>query len=148
METTESLDNKNENFSVPIPEYENGEIERVAKVFGKEPKKFLNNFLESAKSTEPISLQEDIWSQLENTDSYDIQKEDWKTVEYHAVEGNPKNPRDWKRIKESMEIKSSIDLPIIFHANGKFHLVSGNTRLMVARALGIVPKVLIVKMEI
>lgn len=140
-------ENENQEFVMPFPENEIGEIERVAQTFGQKSENFQADFLKVAKSTEPVPLSEDIWAQLENTDSYDIQKGDWKTVDYHAVEGNPESPRDWKSIKEEMETKSPIIFPMIVQVDGKFHLVSGNTRLMVARALGIIPKVLIVNME-
>lgn len=79
---------------------------------------------------------------MENTDSLDIEYDDWGTVAMHASQGN----RDWESLKLKMESEGEIDAPIILRKGGTLHLVSGNTRLMVARALGKTPKVVIVDM--
>lgn len=144
----ESVNTEDGAFVFPDASYEHGEIARVAETFGKEnPKKFTDEFLEKAKASSLVELPEDTWSRLENTDSYDISAGDWETVEYHAVEGNPEHPRDWKKTKEEIELHRGVAAPIILRMGDTLHLVSGNTRLMVARALGVTPKVLIVDMS-
>lgn len=127
--------------------YERGEIERVSQIFGGNNKKqFVEKFIEKAKSVTVTNLSEDDWSHLENTDSYDISDGDWETVRYHSVEGNPDRPRDWESIKKQFENEHIVP-PMILKMGDTLHLMSGNTRLMVARALGRVPKVAIVDMS-
>jgi len=130
------------NFIFPSAQNEYGEIERVGKTFNQGPNNFAENFILRSFGMMLKELPEDIWAKLENTDSADIAKGDWETVAYHAGAEH----RDWQSLKQKMEIGVPIDAPIIAEIKGRFHLVSGNTRLMVARALGIIPKVLIVDM--
>ena len=108
---------------------------------------FFLHFLESAKTAPLVELSEDVWSRVENTDSYRIAPNDWEDVEDCAVVGHPDRPRDWKLFRELYEKGAPIEAPMILKTRGILHLVSGNTRLMVARALGMTPKVLVVEME-
>jgi hypothetical protein len=131
----------------PYAPYERGEIERVSQIFGGDDKKqFVEEFIEKVKSTIPMNLSEDDWGHLENSDSYDIAPDDWETVRYHAVDGNPDRPRDWESIKKQFENEHTVP-PMILKMGDTLHLVSGNTRLMVARALGKIPKVAIIDMS-
>jgi hypothetical protein len=98
--------------------------------------------MEASKIATLSSLSEDDWGRLENTDSFDITKGDWGTVEYHSNAG----ARDWKSLKTRLEQGQAVDAPVIFKKGETLHLVSGNTRLMVTRALGMVPKVLVVEL--
>lgn len=135
-------------FCLPNVEKERGEILRVAHEFGAtNPDSFANLFIEGSKGVELVPLDADTWLKLENTDSFDIQPGDWENVEHHSVLGHPDHPRDWQNLKHLMEEGAEIDAPIIYQNEDSFHLVSGNTRLMVARALGKVPQVLIVKIN-
>ena len=44
--------------------------------------------------------------------------------------------------------KNKVEMPLILKdKNGQSHLVSGNTRLMICRALGITPRVIIGKLN-
>jgi hypothetical protein len=135
------------NFVSPEIAKEAGEIRRVAEeVFGdRDAENFLSRFMEAAKTAPLTELSEDMWSQLENTDSYGIPPQDWSLVEEHAVAGHSSNSRDWQLLKARYEQGATIEAPMVLKANGILHLVSGNTRLMVARALGITPKVLLVE---
>ncbi|MDO8496339.1 MAG: hypothetical protein Q7S43_02830 [bacterium] len=137
------------NFIMPIIERETGEIERVGEeVFGNRNKEeFLAHFLKVAKTSSLVELSEDLWEKLENTDSHDIPLNDWSLVEEHAVNGNPNHPRDWQLCKKLYEEGDSIEAPIVVKKGNLLHLVSGNTRLMVARALGLTPKVLLVELD-
>jgi len=52
--------------------------------------------------------------------------------------------RDWKSIKDAYERDTSMEAPIIAKLpNGIFHLISGNTRLCVARVIGLIPKIVL-----
>ncbi|MEI8061875.1 MAG: hypothetical protein WCG97_01090 [bacterium] len=140
MEAKEGL---KEIFVFPSLENERGEIERAAGVFaGENTDAFVSSFMEAARVSELVPLPEEEWAKLENTDSHDIPIGDWGMVKYHSdSEG-----RDWQSLKTKIESGESLDAPIILKTAGKLHLVSGNTRLMVSRAIGITPKVLLVNM--
>ena len=136
-------------FIVPALERERGEVERVAEeVFGKkDTEQFVMRFFEIARSAPLVDLSEDMWSRLENTDSYGISPRDWSYVNECAVMGHPDHPRDWRGYKTRYEKGNFIEAPTVMKTKNMLHLVSGNTRLMVARALGITPKVLLVELE-
>lgn len=135
-------------FTFPNVEMERGEIERVAVEFAEtDPAVFTTQLVERSKGAGLITMSEEMWSTLENTDSYDIPSGDWEAVEHHSAAGHSEAPRDWQKLKSKMENGESLDAPIICHKAGRFHLVSGNTRLMVARALGQIPQVLLVNMD-
>ena len=120
-----------------------GEIERVAVTFGYATKDFAPAFLKATLRKPLETLSDEIWKNVENTDSLSITKGDWGAVALIAES----HGRDWRMLKEKMEKGQPIDAPIIVKLGGKFHLVSGNTRLMVARALGVRPRVLVVDMN-
>lgn len=141
---------KKEAFTFPDITKEAGEIERVAKQYDPEhAEAFALKFVEKAKQSKLIDMTEEMWSKLENTDSFDISKDGWDKVSEHVDHGNKESGanRDWQDIKQKMEQAVVLDAPIILKRLNELHLVSGNTRLMVARALGKIPKVLLVEME-
>ena len=119
-------------------------------LFGNPDKQATENFFlrfsAVARTSPLVDLSEDMWKQLENTDSYDISSKNWALVEEHAVAGHMDRPRDWRTLKTQFEDGASIEAPIVLKTKGILHLVSGNTRLMIARALGITPKVLLVEL--
>ncbi len=128
----------------PIPEYfifpditkERGEFERVADTFGVDSETLV--FLASEEGR-LRDLSNEIWEKLDNTDSNKYEKDNWEAVrEFSEMCG-----RDWLDLKKKIEKGNRIDAPIIMKYGELYHLVSGNTRLMVARALGIIPKVLV-----
>lgn len=131
-------------FVPPSIEHEVGEFERVATTFGKsDAEKFIRNFVEALKNESLTPLSDDIWAKLENTDSWDIDQGDWAKVAENADQVN----RDWQSIKQAMEAGKNLDAPIIAKHGNTYHLVSGNTRLMVAKAGGAQPKVVIVAID-
>ena len=135
-------------FVFPNIEAERGEIERVAGEFAKENSQtFARRLIEQAKVSELVAMDEDMWSRLENTDSFDIRIADWETVEQHAVAGHAESPRDWQALKKKIESGSDLDAPIVCALGDRLHLVSGNTRLMVARALGMQPRILLINLS-
>ncbi len=137
-----SSQEKAPHFKFPSFEDEEGEIERVGKHFEFTQENFIEMFIERAQESKLTELSEQVWGSLENTDSYEVEKGDWSIVAEHADAHDPK--RDWEGIKSKLENKVLLDAPIIAKVGSTFHLVSGNTRLMVSRALSIIPQVLIV----
>lgn len=89
-----------------------------------------------------------MWGTLDNTDSFDIPSEGWEKVAEHIDHTNQETgaTRSWQDLKQKMEQGRELDAPIVLKYQNELHLVSGNTRLMVARALGKTPKILLVEM--
>ena len=134
----ETLKTQQKQFGFPDIEKERGEFERVASSYGVDADTLL--FLAGEEGVLQ-DLGEDLWSKLENTDSNRFGVGAWDEVREASESQEVK--REWKTLKEKMERGESLDAPIIAVVEGVPHLVSGNTRLMVARALGITPKVLL-----
>jgi hypothetical protein len=93
-----------------------------------------------------LDLTEDLWRELENTDSFDVMLGDYATIR-ECVEAQK---RDYEaRVTPQMrQINNgtAISAPIIVRYGNTLHLVAGNTRLMLARAAGQTPKVVIVQL--
>lgn len=133
----------NNMFVFPSYENEKGEIRRVAELFSpNDPNEFIRLFLERYSLAKLIYLTDDIWSKLDNTDSFDILEGDWEAVEDAALE----NDRDYMKFRKAIESGRPLPAPIIVKVGERYHKVAGNTRLMVARALGITPQALLVDM--
>ncbi len=130
-------------FKYPNIEKEEGEFARVAAEFGIETSVLM--FL--AQSGELIQMDEELLSRLENTDAHTVQEGDWEMVHDHS---NPNGvfKRDWVALRDKLAAGNVLDAPIIMKFGERYHLVSGNTRLMVARAMGMSPKVLIFEVDI
>ena len=100
----------------------------------------VNAFQESEEET----LTNEIWSQLENTESNEIDKGDFQAVIDIARKYKKSNP-----IKLAKKLKSGdYERPMIVKFGNRYHLVSGNTRLCTAASLGINPKVFIANVEV
>lgn len=144
------------NWIRPNLRNEVGEIQRVLQTFLEiEPSK--ENILKLVASLEAspiIELTDELWSKLENTESYyEVQKGDFEAVENIIKEHNEELPEERKRSVESIingfHNNNPMEVPtIIENEEGRLHLISGNTRLMTARALGIRPQVIIAKLQI
>jgi hypothetical protein len=150
MEHLPAQESKNEaNFIFPSIEKELGEIQRVAQKYNPQNQEaFVSTFSERAEKAKLVDLTEEIWRALDNTDSFDIPHNGWQQVAEHIDHTNKETgaTRDWKDLKQKMENKQELDAPIILKYSDEIHLVSGNTRLMVARALGKTSRVLFVEM--
>ena len=126
---------------------EMGEIERVAKRFGKtfqEQKSIIIEISQGVNRVELVDLTEDLWKSLENTDSSGVSIGDY--VRVHALA--EKYNKDDKRLINQMNLGTDMQAPIITQYGNTLHLVSGNTRLMLARAAGQTPKVIIVPLTV
>lgn len=139
---TESVEKSSEYFKYPDIEAEIGEFERVADTFGIDSSVLM--FL--AHEGQMTYLDFELWNKLENTDSNTFDIGDWEWVHEHS---NPdgEHKRDWESLKDKVERGKVLNAPIIMKYGNKYHLVSGNTRLMVARAKGVVPKVLLFEID-
>ncbi len=141
--------NNESNFVFPDIENEHGEIERVANKYNPQnPEAFIRSFYGKAREAELVDLTEEMWSELDNTDSFDIPQSGWKQITEHINHTNQETgaTRNWEHLKQKIEQAQELDAPIVLSYLNKTHLVSGNTRLMVARALGKTPKILLVEM--
>jgi hypothetical protein len=86
-----------------------------------------------------VTLTDDIWSKLENTESNEIKKGEMRKVVDLAKKYNKTKPVELRKILKSGDYRR----PLIIKFGDRYHLVAGNTRLCTAAALGIEPKVLI-----
>jgi hypothetical protein len=132
-------------FIFPDIQAEEGEFDRVEEELGMESDVLM--FLAREEGQLRV-LDDDLWSRLDNTESKDISKGDWETVDAVIQHSNndipkPRDRRDWKDLKRKIESGTKLNAPIIMKYGDIHHVVSGNTRLMVAKALGINPEVLI-----
>ncbi len=133
----------------PNIESERGEIERVTKQFLRlEPTdENIQQVLESLRAAEMVELSDAQWEKLDNTDSFHKVRpghvEDAKAITEHYNQTlEPHNQRDFDTLLSVFETAKAIKAPLILrNKGGQTHLVSGNTRLMIARALNIRPKV-------
>lgn len=139
MPKLEQIDkgNPKEVFSKPDIYSEKGEFERVARTFNIDS----SILLWAAQQGSLAPLTEDIWLTLENTDSYNIEIDGHEVAGQYAEEVG----RNYTEVAEAMYAgvakNEPIDAPIVMKIDETYHLVSGNTRLMAARAYGVMPKV-------
>ncbi len=149
MEGLPKIESKESSFVFPNLAKERGEIERVAQKYSpSDPETFARELYVKAQESVLVDLTENMWSVLDNTDSFDISPEGWEEVNEHIEHTNKETgaTRNWQDLKQKMEQGQELDAPIVLKHQDEMHLVSGNTRLMVARALGKTPKILFVEM--
>ena len=135
---SESIESVKERFRYPDIKIERGEFERVGDTFNVDTDALMFIAEEEGRLA---PLNEDVWSVLDNTDSNQLKKGDWDSVK--ACSEAQARIRDWEKFKRLEENGVPVDAPIIMKFGDTYHLVAGNTRLMVARALGTTPKVLL-----
>lgn len=139
------------NWIRPDPRAEYEEITRTLKQFlNLDPSpENVSRALASYEAGKIVELSNSDWEALENTDSFsEIRPGRVDDVEHLIAGSNSDLPdhlkRSVPRLLDAFQ-GGSIDAPIIMrNSEGRLHLVSGNTRLMLARALGIQPYVLMV----
>ena len=119
---------------IPILQAENEEIERTADELGLPYDVVYNSFA----SGKEVTLTDEMWSRLENTDSYDINSEE-EAIELARHYG--------KDIQSILAAEKTPPALILQYSPNKYYLVGGNTRLMVARAKGINPQVILGTIE-
>lgn len=118
----------------PEVEVESDEFTRTAESFGMSPTKMMD----AAKNGQLVELPFSIWGQIENTDSFDVGS-------LSAVDSRAKGyGRDTTSLKQAYSTGARIPAPIIWwREDGSYYLIAGNTRLMLAKAFGLRPKVFI-----
>lgn len=91
------------------------------------------------KNAEEVTLSDEIWSNLENTESNEIEEGDMDSVMDIAKTYKKTNPKKLAQVIKSGDYKR----PLILKFGDRYHLVAGNTRLCTAAAMGVNPKVYI-----
>ena len=99
--------------------------------------------VEAFKKAKEEVIPDQVWAELENTESNQIKVGQWDLVYKVANAYNKSNPEKLKAKFESGEYKR----PMILELNGIYTLVAGNTRLCTAAAMGIKPLVFIAKIN-
>jgi cytidyltransferase-like protein len=111
-----------------------GEIDRTAQKFNVP----INDLQYAFEAGRENILTDDVWSKLENSDSYQI-----KNLE-QAIKLATKYKKDWRSIVRAIQDEKQLPLPLVLnYAKDKYYLVGGNTRLMFYKALGVQPIVLL-----
>ncbi len=99
----------------------------------------VKDVVESFRNSNEVTLTDDIWSKLENTESNQVKKGEMKKVVEIAKKYDKTSPYI---LKKSL-LKDDYDRPLILKFGDRYHLVAGNTRLCTAAAMGMKPQVLI-----
>ena len=113
---------------------ETEEIERTAEDLGLPFDVTYNAFVNG----DEVTLTDEMWSRLENTDSYDINSEE------EAIELAQHYGKDWQSIVVAEKLPPAL---ILQYSPNKYYLVGGNTRLMFARVKGENPQVILGTIE-
>ncbi len=149
MESFETLSSFS-NWTEPDLEKEKGELKRVARDFlGDES--LTQELKETLIGTPPTELSESDWESLENTDSFhnvrfgSLHDAREITEQYNALLDKD-SKRDFEALLDGFIEGKAMECPTIVKKGNKLHLISGNTRLMIARALGIKPRVVIAEL--
>jgi cytidyltransferase-like protein len=119
---------------------EESEIERTAQVFNVPLPDMRYAFI----AGNMVVLSDDIWSKLENSDSYEINSlED-------AIRLAKEYGKDWKPTLDAIKNDDAVVSPplVLNYDKNKYYLVGGNTRLMFSKALGKTPEVLMGTLDI
>jgi hypothetical protein len=125
----------------PDLESEMDELQRVVQDLNRDENMDLSvdDLVNAFTKSKEITLTDEIWGNLENTESNEIEKGDMDSVMNIAKMYKKTNPK-----KLSQSIKSGdYKRPLILKFGDRYHLVAGNTRLCTAAAIGVNPKVFI-----
>ena len=116
-----------------------GEIDRTSEVFNVQADDLQYAF----ETGQEVILSDDVWSRLENSDSYNI-----SSLE-QAIKLSIKYKKDWKSIINAIQNEEQLPPPMVLeYDQNKYYLVAGNTRLMIYRALGLQPIVLMATLNL
>ncbi len=143
------------NWIRPDLQIERGEVKRVVQEFLKlEPnEQDVERVMGILNSAPFVELSDKDWELLQNTDSFknvrpghleDVEQ----IVEIYNKVLEPKDKRDFNKTLSGFIEGKEMQSPAILKNNkGELHLVSGNTRLMISRALGVRPEVVIGELD-
>ena len=135
-ELEEYLEKKNEYLS-----NEMDEIERAVQDLSRDGdiETTVDDVLNAFKNSKELTLDKNIWSKLENTESNKIKKGEMNKVVELAKKYNKSSPLKLKKAIQNDDYSR----PLILKFGDRYHLVAGNTRLCTAAAMGVQPKVFI-----
>lgn len=89
------------------------------------------------------NLNPEDWNDLENTSSRDP---NWTLKQIIQYKGGEPFNKDVQRIINGIEAGIEIPAPIILFRQGKPpYVIAGDTRLLVCRAMGIIPKIIAIR---
>lgn len=143
------------NWVRPNLQNERSEIERTLREFvGLEPTDVdIEGVIEIIQSAPMVDLEDEEWEKLDNTDSFHNVRPDHiedaqKITEEYNQDVARGNQRSVDTLVEGFTNGKEMETPVILRKEtGETHLVSGNTRLMISRALRIKPKVIIAEFK-
>lgn len=116
----------------PALSFELGEIERTARELGIDLQSLVAAFAHGKLG----ELKSGDWERMKNCDSHDTS---WTLEE---VREHLKEKRDFKRIEQGIKAGHSLPAPVVlYRADEPPYLISGNSRLLGCRALGLRPTV-------
>jgi len=129
----------------PDLENEMDELQRVVQDLSRDENIDISveQLVNSFNNSNEVTLTDDIWDKLENTESNEIEKGDAESVMKIAKMYHKTSP---KILAKSIK-KGNYKRPLIVKFGKRYHLVAGNTRLCTAAALGINPKVFIANID-
>jgi hypothetical protein len=104
----------------------------------------VNELVKAFNSSTEETISKDIWEKLQNTESNEVEKGDFKAVEEIAKKYDKTNPKILAKALKS----GKYNRPLIINIGDNYILVAGNTRLCTAAAMGMKPKVFIGKVNI
>lgn len=146
------------NFQENVPEWvrpdfkeEKGKLERVTRDFlQKEPNtQNVDEIVKIMEDSPVVELSDADWELLENTDSFHNIKvgqieEARKICQRYNEVLEEKNKRDFDNLLNNFLQDNKMECPTILkNQEGKLHLINGNTRLMISRALGVLDQKLL-----
>ena len=99
----------------------------------------VDEIIKAFENSNEETLTNDVWEKLENTESNQIEKNDWESVMEIAKTYKKTNPKKLKKVIES----GDYNRPLILKLGDRYILVAGNTRLCTAAAMGVNPNVFI-----
>jgi hypothetical protein len=99
----------------------------------------------SFKSGNLRMLPNRVWDKLKNTDSNKTESFDQLVqVIQKYKKKDPTFERDWLGLKKAYKQGLPMKAPIVLKHGKEFYLIAGNTRLMVAKVLGVQPFIYLV----
>ena len=136
---------ENEKKSKPNLKGEMDELQRASQDLSRDygidvsVKDLVNAFISSNEET----ISREVWGKLQNTESNEVEKGDFKAVEEIAKKYNKTSP---KILARALKL-GKYNRPLIINIGDNYILVAGNTRLCTAAAMGMRPKVFIGKIN-
>jgi hypothetical protein len=104
----------------------------------------VHDLVNAFQKSKEVTLDNETWSQLENTESNEIEKGDFDAVMDIAKKYDKSNP---KKLAEKLK-SGDYKRPLIVKFGDRYHVVAGNTRLSTSAALGLNPKVFIATIQV